>query len=48
MTAIEPMPSGPSSLQSRTMRSMARFTYGQWLQMNITSRPLSPRAVIGE
>jgi hypothetical protein len=48
MTAIEPTPSAESSLQSRTMRSITALTYGQWLQMNITTRPFSPRALAGE
>jgi hypothetical protein len=48
MMAIEPIPCAPRSLQSRTMRSSTAFTYGQWLQMNITSRPLGPRALAAE
>jgi hypothetical protein len=26
------------------MRSITAFTYGQWLQMNITTSPFGPRA----
>jgi hypothetical protein len=32
-------------LQSRTIRSSTALTYGQWLQMNITSTPFGPRAL---
>ena len=41
--AIAPMPCSLSSPTSRMMRSSTALTYGQWLQMNITSRPLGPR-----
>src|SRR5438105_5052123 len=41
--ATTPMPSAVKSFASRMRRSRTAFTYGQWLQMNITSRPLGPR-----
>src|SRR3977135_3234266 len=42
ITATEPTPCAESSLQSRTMRSMTALTYGQWLQMNMTTSPFGP------
>src|SRR5687767_12994923 len=48
MMAIEPIPFAASARPSLTMRSIDFFTYGQWLQMNITTRPFSPRAVASE
>src|SRR5688572_16227299 len=48
MTAIEPIPFAASARPSLTMRSIDFFTYGQWLQMNITTSPFSPRAVASE
>ena len=48
ITAMLPTPSAASSRMSVTIRSMTAFTYGQWLQMNITTRPFGPRAESGE
>ena len=35
-------PSSFNSAVSRTSFSLIAFTYGQWLQMNMTSKPLDP------
>ena len=43
MIAIEATPKSASSVKSRTRRTWMAFTYGQWLQMNITTVPLVPR-----
>ena len=43
MIATLPTPCAASSRVSRTILSSTALTYGQWLQMNMTTVPLAPR-----
>ena len=43
MIATLPTPCCASSVMSRVILAATAFTYGQWLQMNITTVPLAPR-----
>jgi hypothetical protein len=47
MIAMLPMPSPASASVSRTILAAAACTYGQWLQMNMTTSPFGPRALVG-
>ena len=44
MIAIAPTPSRFSASMSRGSLAAIAFTYGQWLQMNMTTSPFGPRA----